>query len=81
MTTSQKKIYNIRSILNLGIRKSALNRLINSINFDIFLKLCTTFSYLMGLKKKCNFIIFSKYSTLPPSGSATCENYATPIFL
>ena len=32
---SEKK-YNKRSILNLGIQKSALNRLINSLNCDIF---------------------------------------------
>ena len=35
----------------------------------------------MGLKRKCDFIIFfSKYSTLPPSGGATCENTTRPFF-
>ena len=34
----------------------------------------------MRLKKSDFIIFFSKYSTLPQSGSATCESYAMPIF-
>ena len=34
----------------------------------------------MGLRENVSLSFFFKYSTLPPSGSATCENYTTPIF-
>ena len=36
--------------------------------------------YLHECTKHLYVILFSKYSTLPPSGSANCVNYATPIF-
>ena len=74
--TSQKKIYNKRSILNLGIRKSALNRIINSLNFDISLKLCMTYSYLMGLKKRVILSFFLVNIQLcPHQVSLFCEKW------
>ena len=72
-------IYKLFEVYFENLKKSYF-RYHHSPQFGIYFIVLLPFVNKLQCTKRLYVMFFSKYSTLPPSGSATFENYATPIF-